>query len=128
MRSIGIERRGASAGIGQGLGAEAELRAAPVDQPERRERLEAAADFGQVAQRGEIGRALAQYLFDHPTALLVGRAGIDVYVTPKIFVNLDLKYIDMDTTRAPAEHRDRHTIGAGPHRFDRGGAGIGFRL
>lgn len=56
------------------------------------------------------------------------QAGIDVDVTPKIFVNLDLKYIDMDTTarlRTTAIGTQSVRVHIDPLVV---GAGIGFRL
>ncbi|SEM50413.1 outer membrane protein [Sphingomonas gellani] len=56
------------------------------------------------------------------------QAGIDVDVSPRVFVNLDVKYIDIDTTarlRTTAIGTQRVKVNLDPLVF---GAGIGFRL
>lgn len=56
------------------------------------------------------------------------QAGIDVDITPKIFANLDVKYIDMDTTarfRTTAAGAQRVRLHIDPLIF---GVGLGFRL
>jgi outer membrane protein len=56
------------------------------------------------------------------------QAGVDADITPKVFVNLDVKYIDIDTTarlRTAAIGTQAVKVGLDPLVF---GIGIGFRL
>ena len=56
------------------------------------------------------------------------QAGIDVDITPKVFVNLDVKYIDIDTTvrlDTTAAGAQRVKLGLDPLVF---GVGVGMRL
>lgn len=57
-----------------------------------------------------------------------GQVGVDVDITPKVFLNLDVKYIDMDTTatlRTTAIGTQSLRVHLDPFVF---GVGLGFRL
>lgn len=76
--------------------------------------LEAAVGPTRVRMKDSIGWA--------------AQAGIDVDITPRVFVNLDVKYIDIDTTvrlDTAAAGTQRVKLGLDPLVF---GVGVGMRL